>query len=407
MIDMASLEELKARFNALNSESDKTFTHMDGIINEAKRVEAVAHNAPEILKNLDEEFESQTKLKKKDIGFLFFATALQCVRQYFLTDFKKRLGDQEAADKTFLKDKVDPHDLQARKEAGFEIRHHKLYNPTCDEIILHPVPFDTTKGSTQFEDLNPFPGTGKLGHRAGAIGHDPILGWIFGTANIATSTLTGWNMQSFHISSKTGIGGGDFLKSHADTTKVLSYTFDKLLNEGIKGKLIVGTSLVKEGVHLASDVYTKRSLPFPVVSTFDPMIASNLADYGIDMANILTIGKQVAWASAINMLIAMIHRMTFNEEQDGNSRLYEVRTRKVITYSNVIASASNVIAVAIGSAIGVGTDNPDLIKKSLSKLDIGGLLVTVYRLLTDRKFIREVKKEFVYGGFDKMVLGDM
>ena len=360
---------------------------------------------------------------------MFFATALQCVRQYFLTDFKNRLGDQEAAEKTFGKDKVDPHDLKARKEAGFEVRHHKLYQPTLDEIILHPVPFDTTKGGKQFEDLNPFPGTGKLGHRAGAIGHDPILGWIFGTANIATSTLTGWNMQSFHISSKTGAGGGDFLKSRADvlplrllfrpagggdflksradTSKVLSYTFEKLLHEGIKGKIIIGTSIVKEGVHLASDINTKHSLPIPIVSTYDPRLASDLANYGIDMANILTVGKQIAWASAINMLIAMIHRMTFSEERDGNPKLYEVRTRKVVTYSNLIASTSNVLAVAIAAGIGAATENGELLRKSLQKLDIGGLLVTLYRLISDHKFISNLKQEFILNNFNKMIQGDM
>ena len=199
---MSRIDELRAKRNKLQNNSDETFSQAGILYNEDLRVADVAHNAESIIKNLDDEFESQTKLQGKDIGFLFFATALQCIRQYFITDFKERLGDQEAADKTFLKDIFDPHDLEARKKAGLEIRHHKLYNPTKEEIILHPVPFDTTRGSKQFEELNPFPGTGKLGHRAGAIGHDPILGWIFGTANIATSTLTGWNMESFHISSK-------------------------------------------------------------------------------------------------------------------------------------------------------------------------------------------------------------
>ena len=404
---MSRLDELRAKRHNLNARADETFAEADKITQESYRVADVAKNADIIIKNLDDEFESQTKLNKKDVAFMFFATALQCVRQYFLTDFKTRLGDQEAADKTFGKKIFDPHDLNERKEKGFEIRHHKLYNPTLDEIILHPVPFDTTKGGKAFDDINPFHGTGKLGHRAGAIGHDPILGWIFGTANIATSTLTGWNMQSFHISSKKGSGGGDFLKSHADTSKVLSYTFDKLLHQGLSGKKIVVASSIKEGIHLASDVNTTRSLPFPIVSTYDPKLASDLADYGIDMANILTVGKQAVVASAINMLIAMIHRMTFNAEKDGNPSLYEVRTRKVITYSNVIASTSNVLAVGIAAGIGVATENEKLVRKSLQKLDIGGLLVTLYRLISDHKFINDLKQEFILNSFDKLIQGDM
>lgn len=404
---MSKLEELRAKRRSLNVRVNETFSEADKITQESYRVADLAKNADAIIKNLDAEFESQTKLTKKDVAFLFFATALQCIRQYFLTDFKERMGDQEAADNTFGKDKFDPHDLDKRKEAGYEVRHHKLYKPTLEEIILHPVPFDTTKGSKQFENLNPFPGTGKLGHRAGAIGHDPILGWIFGTANIATSTLTGWNMQSFHISSKTGVGGGDFLKYHADTAKVLSYTFEKLVNEGIKGKVLIGASLIKEGIHLASDVNTKNSLPFPILSTYDPQMASELASYGLDMANIITVGKQATLAIAINTLVAMIHRMTFDTENDGNHNLYEVRTRKIITYSNVIASTSNVLAVGIATSIGTATDNEELVRKSLRKLDIGGLLVTVYRLINDTRFIQDLKQEFILGNFDKMIQGDM
>ena len=400
------LEELRKRRMKIEKNSDSILQDMDSIIQENLRVADVAHNAEIIIKNLDEEFEAQTKLRGKDISFLFFATALQCVRQYLLTDFKERLGHDEAEKGVLGKDKFDPHDLKARKEAGLETRHHKWYQPSLEEIILHPVPFDTTKGGKNFGDLNPFPGAGKLGHRATTLGHDPILGWIFGTDNITTSTITGWNMQSFHVSSKTGSGGGDFLQYHASTSKVLSYTFDALLYQGMEGKMKVGTSLIKEGIHLASDINSKKSLPIPIISTFDPKLASSLADYGLDMANIATVGKQASLALAINMIIAMIHRLSFNEEKDGDKKLYEVRTHKVITYSNVIASASNVMAVAIGSAIGYATDNPDLIKKSVSKLDIGGLAVTLIRLINDKKFIQQVKQEFILNEFEKLVIGE-
>lgn len=401
-----SLDELRRRRMELRERSDQTFASMDETIQESYRVAEVARNSESILKNIEEEFESQTKLTKKDISFLFFATALQCVRQYFLTDFKDRGGHQETEQGVLGKNKYDLHNLQARADAGLEIRHHKYYKPSLEEIILHPVPFDTTKGGSQFGDSNPFFGVGSLGHRVSTLGHDPILGWIFGTANIVTSTLTGWNMQSFHVLSKTGAGGGDFLKAKASTAKVLSYTYDALANQGFEGKKKVGSALIKEGIHLASDVHSKKSLPIPVISTFDPKLASSLADYGLDMSNILTVGKQATLAIAINTLVAMIHGMTFNEDRDGSKKLYEVRTRKVITYSNVIASASNVITVAIGATIGCSSNNQDLIKKSLQKLDIGGLLVTLFRLISDAKFIRKVKEEFVLGNFDKMIMGE-
>ena len=399
------MEELEAKRAKVRSGAKEVISQGEKIATESLRVAEVAHNAPIILKNLDEEFEAQTKLSGKDVAFLFFATALQCVRQYVLTDFKERKGNEEEANNTIGKKTFDPHDLKKRKEAGFETRHHKLYNPTIDEIILHPAPFDTTKGSGNFKDITPFRSVGSLKHRVGAIGHDPILGWIFGTANIATSTLTGWNMQSFHILSTKS--GGDFMKMRADTGKVLSYTFDKLVNEGLKGKIIVGTSLAKEGVHLLSDVNSIESLPLPVISTLDPKFASELAEYGLDMSNILTINKQATWAAAINLLIAMIHRMTFNTEKDGDKKLFEVRTRKILDYSNVIASASNILVVAIGASIGALTDNAGLTKKALRKLDIGGIAVILHRLISDRAFIQQIKQEFILNSFDKLIQVDM
>ena len=383
--------DFQSRLASLNKTNTEHFSHVQKVIDESRRMEKLAHDTPEILKNLENDFESQTKLNSKDIKVLFFATALQCVRQYFLTNFKERLGDQEAAKKTLGEDIFDPHNARATNV-------HRLYNPTFEEIVSNPVPFDCTNyGGVNFD--SPLGGYGKFGHRGATLGHDALLGWIFGTANIVTSTLTTAKFHSFHIR--------DFkFTSNASTPKVLSKTFDKLINRGFDGRKIVAFSVGKEAVHLMSDMDSKRSLPIPVLSTFSPELANTLADFGLDMSNILHVGKQATVAIAINMLIAMIHRLTFDETAE-NKRLFEVRTHKIITYSNVIASASNVIAVTVGAAIGATTNNPELIKRSLRMADIGGLLVTLWRLLTDRKFIWEVKKEFIYGNFDKMIQGNM
>ena len=60
----------------------------------------------------------------------------------------------------------------------------------------------------------------------------------------------------------------------------------------------------------------------------------------------------------------------------------------------------------MGSAVGAATDNPEMIRKSLKKLDVGGFLVTVGHLLNDKKFITQVKTEFVLNNFDKLIQGD-
>lgn len=383
--------DFQSRLASLNKISDEHLSHIQKLIDESRRVETLAHNASTILKNLENDFVAQTKLNGNDIAFLFFATALQCIRQYFLTNFKDRLGDQEAAKKTIGKDIFDPHNAKANNA-------HRLYKPTFEEIVSNSVPFDC-QNYDGIDYNNPLSGYGKFGHRAATLGHDALLGWIFGTANISTSTLTTVKFQSFHIRNFK-------FANKANTVKVLSETFDKLMNQGFEGRKIVAFSVGKEAVHLMSDINSKRSLPIPVLSTITPEMANNLADFGLDMSNVLHIGKQGTATVAINMLIAMIHGLTFDENTE-DKRLFEVRTHKIITYSNVIASTSNVIAVAIGNAIGLATENQELIKKSLRMADIGGLFNALYRLLTDRKFIWEIKKEFIYGNFDKMIQGNM
>ena len=52
-------------------------------------------------------------------------------------------------------------------------------------------------------------------------------------------------------------------------------------------------------------------------------------------------------------------------------------------------------------------DQPGAFVASLIKqLDIGGLIVTVQRRIYDTEYIRRIKEEFVFGGFNKKIQGD-
>ncbi len=312
------------------------------------------------------EFKRQTQLSNSDIGFLFLATALQVARQYLLTNFKKRPNDQEAAEKTKGKKKETSN------------RKHRYYNPSLEEIISSPVPFDAITGSNGV-----LKGGGKLGHRVTTLGHDPILGLVFGTANIATSTLTDFRFNSYHIETRILKNGvrRDAFKNRAKTHKVFEYTANKLLREGFDGKKKLASSLCKEVVHLHSDVHSKNSLPIPFVSAYDPKLASELAKYNIDMDNVITVGKQASYAMLINWIISALHQLLYDPIKHSDKKIYEVRTRKIILYSNTIASSSNLICT--------------LCSNEWDKFDLGGLMVTLYRIAKDEKFIRDVMHEYV------------
>lgn len=391
---MSKYDRLKKQNAGVVEDITNTAGHFQEISDEYRRVDTIYKNSDIIINDIDREFASVTGLNSTDITFIFFAVALQCIRQYLLTSFKtqdERLNDKDAANKTRGHGKE------------YSSRKHRYYQPSFDEILTSPVPFDAIYGSKYFNL-----GFSGNNHRPKTLGHDPILGWIFGTANIATSTVTTSDFQSYHV--KTGFTSNnaarDKITNHADTARVLSSLPQRGLDEGIAGKKILGLSVFKEAVHLQSDVNSKKSLPLPVVSAaFSPELAVKLGEYGLDTANVLTVGKQAEYSVLINLLISLIHGLLYDEFNDGSLSLYQVRTHKVLSWSNAIASGSNVIAVAVTEAIAVTTGNTDLAEKGLKYLDIGGLIVTCYRLLNDQKFIRQVKTEFLDNEWYKIVYG--
>ena len=95
------------------------------------------------------------------------------------------------------------------------------------------------------------------------------------------------------------------------------------------------------------------------------------------------------------MIIGAIHKFFYNPNTDFDKELYNVRTRKIILYSNMIATTSDVIQTAIRSY--AGDEN------AIKNFDLGGFLVTVYRLITDTKYILKIKEEFIFNEWDRIV----
>lgn len=388
-------EESQELCSEISSELRTSKDHLDQIGDEYHRVTKLSHAPMVIINEIDRQFEKATKLNGVDTAFLFSAVALQCIRQYVFTPARERLDDQEAAG-------------QVKSGKEHSDRSHRLYNPSLEEIITNPVPFDITAGSRGV-----LKGYGSLGHRGATVGHDPLWGLLYGTANIATSTVTVWGkdipifMDSYHVTTglvrvRGGFADKDIIPLSpsgkpisADTQKVLSCTIDKLLHKGIEGKTIVGVSVAKEIQHLRSDVRSKKSLPLPAISAISPNIAGDIARRGADMATVLDAGRQLVYAVAIDALIALIHGF-FYEDSAGSRNMYEIRTRKILLYSNLIASASNVVVAAIAQSLGMD---------GMRVVDWGGYLNTLRHIAFDAKFIHEIKKDFLKNELYDRIVG--
>ena len=330
-----------------------------------KRLIKFADNTPAYLEALNREFEEETELNSREISIMFIVIGLQLLRQHFFTRFPQRLDDQTSAKNT-------PGHSKEHSDI-----HQWYYNPTLDEIISCPVPFDANIGAN-----GALSGGGKLGHRVTALGHDPVLGLVVGTCNIATSTLTNCRFESYHIRTS---GGRDAFSERAQTALVFQKTFEKLFYKGIEGKQKVGAAFIKELIHLKSDVDTTNSLPLPLISVINPRFASELAEYGMDFSNAITILKQVTYARLINSFAAMYHYSFYDGKTSKD--IYRVKTKKIICYSNIVASGINIAEVFL-------TEDYDL-------LDIGGIANTIFEVITSTKFIKKVKRDFIFGRYDE------
>lgn len=349
---LSQLQALQSESQELDSRTDKTLRNMHKIADESNRVADVAHNAKNILDDLDREFEQKTKLNGLDITFMFLATAIQCARWYILSNDKFRLTSTEG-------DKLI---------AGFVPK-------SWQDILLASVPYDAVKGGAQFD-------TGLAGgtHRFRTLGHDPIMGWVFGPVNILSDSLTKSDIvTSYRVKNM-------MITEPVTTPQIFGEAWQQIRSD----KMNLPAAIARQALHFGSDYFTKQGLPVPFISTVNNDLSKDLlTKFHIDMWSIT---RSAAMAELVNMVVAYIHRLFYDPAKYSSPRLYEVKTRKIIRYSNIIAETSNVIYTALTA--------------DLKRLDVGGILVTLWRLFRDRKFKQEVKREFITESFNDLIRGD-
>lgn len=332
--------------------------HLTQVRDEYLRVAKFSGQAGYVLDKIDRDFKEKTRLASSDIVFLFLCTSLQCARQYLLTNDKFRLTAVQG-------------DTLVEGTIG------KLTPPTWEDVLFQSVPYDAIRTGPHISD------TGLAGttHRFRTLGHDPVLGWIFGTANIMTSSLTKTDFVTYQISSNT------IIRHYPNGTPGM---LNRAVGYAQNDPMLLAASTARQAIHFGSDYFTKQGLPVPLIATVNNDLAKTMITKGhIDMWSIT---RGAALSALINQLIATIHRLFYSPERDGSESMYEVRTRKILSYSNILATGSNVIVTTF--------------TKDLTKLDVGGAMVTLYRIISDYKMIHEIKRDFLKNEFYKQVVGE-
>lgn len=349
-----------------------TAEHLTQVKSEYSRVADISHRAPAIIEDIDKQFKAKTKLSDTDIVFLFLATALQCARQYLFSNEKFRFADNKDGDKLMK-----------------EMLSHSPVSRTWQEVLTQSVPYDATRQS-DFLTIKKKTKLSGNNHRYRTLGHDPVLGWIFGTANIMTNSLTKYNykidsanrylFESYEIKN---------MIIYRHYPNGISGVFKDAYNYAQKDKLLLPASVARQAIHFGSDYFTEQGLPIPLIMSLNNDMAKNMIEKGhIDTYGVM---RGAGLAALINQLVAIIHKLFYDEAKDGTSTMYEVRTRKILSYSNALAVGSNVIVTTI--------------TKDLNKLDVGGILVAMHRFISDYKFIQEVKRDFLKNEIYNMIVG--
>lgn len=363
------------------------------IVNDQRIEEIINSSIIEYSKNLDRidyEFKQLTKLQDSDAAFVFGATAFQILRIILINRLTKielaGKGSLETSLKDLQKKIFDPLDkTPGENRPLYASKHHILTN--------RGVPYD----ATSFADFNNdmFKGAN---HRFGTLGHDPLLGLIFGTANIMTNTITCPPINSIFkgidLFPKTfnvtyDIDGKNPHIVSADPFGVSAQFLTPLMLASAANRILVepdaaAAALIKQIIHIGTDLYTPMGIQLPFANLIlDKATTERLTSY-VNMGDIVKVGGQAAAAIAINWLVAALHGCSLFNKDDGTefcSEMHQVRTKKILLISNSIATSSSVIQAAI-------TKNP-------RNLDIGGAAVLIYRLFTDMKFISKLKQEFM------------
>ena len=413
------LESLRARHEKLKRNSDITLENMRKLENESRRVADIAHNSKEILDDLDREFEKKTGLHGDDVKFLFAAVGLQVARIVILNELTK----------------VQPAGANNRNETELHKVQEKLlgklydgqnaverpYFASMEHIVTRAgVPYDATaplssKSIRQLLDKdfdwtyspdellpNESPELFKgANHRFATLGHDPILGLVFGTANIMTNTITCVKkvkgiplLTTNHV-----VYTSDFkhprIAVYGSTAVMLQQAIQRTMDQ----PSAFVAALIKQIIHIGTDMYTPAGIQIPganlVLSNTE---AERLTKY-MSTGDLLKAGVSAKLVELINLLISTVHTLQCDRTlSETEQKLYNVRTRKIILYSNAIATGSNVLWVGCNMAAGN--------ERAIKQLDIGGLIVMIQRLISDTKFTQQIKEEFVFGRFNTLIRGE-
>lgn len=354
-------------------------------------VEKSVREYGENLERIDREFKERTRLQDADAAFVVAAIMLQVARILIINS----LTEVECAGAGNVKEHA-LHNFQGRVFSGFDDRmpreSNRLFASKHHILNSRGVPYDATR--YEAENIGLFKGAN---HRFATLGHDPVLGLVFGTSNIMTNSITcvkdsnvfgiGARIPTTYSVSYDAFGKNPQIGAPAGTVEMLVAAGRRVVSEPDAA----AAALIKQLIHIGTDLYTPCGIQIPFANlVLDKAHTEALTKY-VSTGDVLKVGVQAGMAALINWLIAALHGCSLIFMDDGSdycTEMYQARTKKIILLSDTIATSSSVIRA--------------LIKENPKCLDLGGAAVLVYRLFSDARFIAKLKEEYVQSELNKI-----
>lgn len=171
-------------------------------------------------------------------------------------------------------------------------------------------------------------------------------------------------------------------------------------------KITVALALIKQIIHIGTDLYTPKGIQIPGANlVLSKKNAERLTKY-ISTGDIIKITSSAAIAIVINFIISVLHNLFYNENDDISRELYNVRTRKILKVSNIIAESLNIVYVGSSIVIGKQTGNPELIKEGMKRIDLGGYIVAVHQIVKSSLVQEKIRREYLENKLYDKFLGE-
>ena len=369
-------DDVKARVQAIADDEDLSFDRVKDCLDNVSIVS---------LGSIAEQ------LQDADAAFVVAATMLQVARVLVINSLTEveRAGAGNAKEDAL-------HSFQDRVFSGFgdggPAKSGRLFASKSHILSSRGVPYDATR--YEAENFKVFKGAN---HRFATLGHDPVLGLVFGTSNIMTNSITcvkdanvfgiGARIPATYSVSYDAFGKNPLIGAPAGTVEMLVAAGRRVVSEPDAA----AAALVKQLIHIGTDLYTPCGIQVPFANlVLDKAHTEALTKY-VSTGDVLKVGMQAGMTVLINWLIAALHGCSLIFKDDGSdycTEMYQARTKKIILISDTIATSSSVVQASI-------TKNPKC-------LDLGGAAVLVYRLFSDARFVARLKEEYVQSELDKI-----